>query len=89
MRARSLLQTSILGVCLSGSAATAGEIYKWTGADGVTHYSESAPALPGGGVPKPFTYISETFLPKLQEAGVDDATIRQLTHDNPFRAFSR
>lgn len=50
MRARRLLQISILGVCLGGSAVTAGEIYKWTGADGVTHYSESAPALPGGGV---------------------------------------
>ena len=47
------------------------------------------PALPGGGIPRPFTYISETFLPKLREAGVDDATIRQLTQDNPFRAFSR
>ncbi len=47
------------------------------------------PALPGGGVPKPFTYLSETFLPALQAAGVDAATIRQITHDNPFRAFAR
>jgi phosphotriesterase-related protein len=47
------------------------------------------PALPGGGIPRPFTYISEEFLPKLQEAGVDEATVRQLTHDNPFRAFAR
>jgi phosphotriesterase-related protein len=39
--------------------------------------------------PRPFTYISEEFLPKLRQAGVDDATIRQLTHDNPFRAFAR
>jgi phosphotriesterase-related protein len=47
------------------------------------------PALPGGGTPKPFTYLSETFLPKLRQAGVDERTIHQLTHLNPFRAFAR
>jgi phosphotriesterase-related protein len=47
------------------------------------------PALPGGGTPKPFTYLSETFLPKLRQAGVDELTIRQLTQSNPFRAFAR
>jgi phosphotriesterase-related protein len=47
------------------------------------------PAQPGGGIPRPFTYISEQFLPKLRAAGVDEATIRQLTHTNPFRAFAR
>ena len=47
------------------------------------------PAQPGGGIPKPFTYLSEIFLPKLRAAGVDDPTIRRLTHDNPFRAFAR
>ena len=47
------------------------------------------PAQPGGGTPQPFTYISEQFLPKLRAAGVDEATIRQLTHANPFRAFAR
>jgi phosphotriesterase-related protein len=47
------------------------------------------PAQPGGGTPKPFTYISQHFLSKLQATGVDDATIRLLTHDNPFRAFAR
>lgn len=47
------------------------------------------PAQPGGGSPRPFTYISETFLPNLQEAGLDEATLRQLTHANPFRAFAR
>ena len=46
-------------------------------------------ALPGGGVPKPFTYIPEQFLPKLRAAGVDEATIDQLTHTNPYRAFAR
>jgi len=47
------------------------------------------PALPGGGVPRPFTYLSEVFLPKLAAAGADDATIRKLTCENPFRAFAR
>jgi len=47
------------------------------------------PAKPGGGTPKPFTYISEQFLPKLAAAGSDQATIDMLTVDNPFRAFAR
>jgi phosphotriesterase-related protein len=47
------------------------------------------PAKEGGGTPRPFTYISEVFLPKLRAAGVDDATIRKLTQDNPFTAFAR
>lgn len=46
------------------------------------------PALPGGGTPKPYTYLSDQFLPKLRASGVDEITIRQLTHDNPFRAFA-
>lgn len=47
------------------------------------------PAQPGGGTPKPFTYLNETFLPKLSAAGVDDATINHLTRVNPFTAFAR
>jgi len=47
------------------------------------------PSQPGGGEPKPFTYISEVFLPKLQELGIDESTINQLTVKNPFLAFSR
>jgi phosphotriesterase-related protein len=47
------------------------------------------PAQPGGGVPKPYTRLSEVFVPKLRAAGVDEATIVQLTHDNPFEAFAR
>jgi phosphotriesterase-related protein len=47
------------------------------------------PAQPGGGVPRPFTYLSGHFLPKLRASGVDDAVLRQLTHTNPFRAFAR
>lgn len=48
-----------------------------------------ASAKPSGGTPRPFTYISETFLPQLRQAGVDEATVKQLTHANPFRAFAR
>jgi phosphotriesterase-related protein len=47
------------------------------------------PAQPSGGTPRPFTYISEQFLPKLRAAGVDEETVRRLTHTNPFRAFAR
>jgi phosphotriesterase-related protein len=47
------------------------------------------PALPGGGIPKPYTYLPDQFLPKLQAVGVDEATIYQLTHTNPYRAFAR
>ena len=45
--------------------------------------------IPGGGTPKSLTYINETFLPKLRAAGIADATLHQLTHTNPFRAFAR
>ena len=47
------------------------------------------PALPGGGVPKPYTYLAEQFLPKLLAIGVNEETIHQITHVNPFRAFAR
>lgn len=47
------------------------------------------PSKPGGGVPKPFTYLAETFLPKLRAAGVDEGAIRQLTETNPFNAYAR
>ncbi len=47
------------------------------------------PALPGGGTPKAYTYLSEEFLPKLRAAGVTEAVIRQLTQTNPFKAFAR
>jgi phosphotriesterase-related protein len=46
------------------------------------------PALPGGGTPKPYTYLSEVFLPKLRAAGVDEKTITALTYTNPFHAFA-
>jgi len=47
------------------------------------------PAKPGGGTPRPFTYLTETFLPKLKAAGVPEAVVRELTVDNPFNAFAR
>lgn len=47
------------------------------------------PAQAGGGTPKPFTYISQHFLPKLRAAGLGEDTIHTLTHANPFRAFAR
>jgi phosphotriesterase-related protein len=47
------------------------------------------PAQPGGGIPRPYTYISKQFLPKLRSHGVDEATIQRLTCENPFRAFAR
>jgi len=46
------------------------------------------PALPGGGVPKPYTYLPDQFLPKLRAIGVAEVTIHQLTHANPYRAFA-
>ena len=47
------------------------------------------PAKPGGGEPKPYTHLSEVLIPKLMQSGVDEQTIVQLTHDNPFGAFAR
>ena len=48
-----------------------------------------SPGQPGGGVPKPFTYLPEVFLPALAAAGCDAATLQRLTVENPFRAFAR
>lgn len=48
-----------------------------------------SPGQPGGGTPKPFTYLSEIFLPQLRAAGLSEDTLRQLTVTNPFRAFAR
>lgn len=47
------------------------------------------PAQPAGGNVKPFTSLWEDFLPRLRALGADEATIRQLTHTNPFNAFAR
>ena len=47
------------------------------------------PAQPGGGQPRPYTYLTDVFIPRLRAAGVDDTDIHRLTVDNPFRAFAR
>jgi phosphotriesterase-related protein len=47
------------------------------------------PAKPGGGVPQPYTYLTTHFLPKMRAAGIPEATIHQLTVENPFHAFAR
>jgi phosphotriesterase-related protein len=47
------------------------------------------PAQPGGGVPKPFTHLSDVMLPMLRERGVTEETILQLMVANPFAAYSR
>lgn len=47
------------------------------------------PAQPGGGTPKPFTYLNGHFLPKLIDVGVDETTVEMLMRRNPFDAFAR
>ena len=47
------------------------------------------PSKPNGGTQLPYTYLSEVFLPKVRASGVDEATVRQLTEKNPWRAFAR
>jgi len=45
------------------------------------------PGEVNGGTQKPYTYLIDTFIPKLRDAGVDDASIRMITQTNPVRAF--
>jgi phosphotriesterase-related protein len=47
------------------------------------------PAQPAGGVPKPFTHLTDVMLPLLRQRGVADDTIRQLMVINPFEAYAR
>ncbi|MEO5808420.1 esterase [Devosia sp.] len=47
------------------------------------------PAQTGGGVPRPYTALSQRILPALRQRGVDEQTITQLTEINPFEAFAR
>ena len=42
-----------------------------------------------GGEIQSYTYLSDSLLPKLRAVGMDEATIQQLTHTNPFRAYAR
>ena len=45
------------------------------------------PGSPNGGTQRSYTYLIDTFIPKLRDANVDDATIRMITETNPIRAF--
>jgi phosphotriesterase-related protein len=47
------------------------------------------PAAQPGAIPMPYTVLSERLIPKMREKGMDNTTIEQLTHKNPFRAFAR
>jgi phosphotriesterase-related protein len=47
------------------------------------------PAAQPGGIPQPYTVLSEALLPALRDAGADEATLRLLTATNPFNAFAR
>ena len=47
------------------------------------------PGQPDGGTPRPYTYLSETFLPQLRATGLEEAEIDALTRTNPFEAFAR
>ena len=47
------------------------------------------PSKPNGGPVKPFSYLSEIFLPKLRSSGVEEETVDQLTRANPFDAYAR
>lgn len=47
------------------------------------------PSKPGGGIPNPYTVLVDRFLPNLRAAGVDQETVEQLTHRNPFDAYAR
>jgi len=44
------------------------------------------PGAQPGGVPMPYTVLSERLIPKMRAKGMD---VEQLTHKNPFRAFAR
>jgi len=45
------------------------------------------PGEQNGGTQKPYTYLVETFIPKLRDSGVDDEAIRVITEINPICAF--
>ena len=47
------------------------------------------PVKPSGGTPNPFTYLIDSFAPKLRNAGVDQSTLRTLLQVNPFNAYAR
>jgi phosphotriesterase-related protein len=46
------------------------------------------PGQPNGGSQRGYTSLITSFIPKLKAAGFDEALVRKLTRENPFRAFS-
>jgi phosphotriesterase-related protein len=46
------------------------------------------PGQPNGGKQRGYTALITAFIPRLKRAGFDDAFVRKLTRENPFRAFS-
>ena len=47
------------------------------------------PARPGGGTPRPYTYLVDVFLPQLRARGVAESTIDLVTRTNPYEALAR
>ena len=45
------------------------------------------PGEQNGGTQMPYTYLIDTFIPKLRDSGVDNEAIRMITEINPIRAF--
>lgn len=42
---------------------------------------------PNGGEVKPFTYLTERFIPLMRSFGIDDRLVGTMTVANPARAF--
>ncbi len=43
---------------------------------------------PKGGTPRPYTHLTDVFLPLMRELGIDEQTIHRVTVENPARAFA-
>ncbi len=71
--------------------ASAAAPSRWTGYGDRILLSHDAgwyrPGETNGGTQKPYTYLIDTFIPKLGDVGVDEGTIRMITQMNPVRAF--
>lgn len=46
-------------------------------------------AAPGGGEPRPYHHLVESFLPMLRRAGLSESAVDGLVRLNPWRAFAR
>jgi len=47
------------------------------------------PAKPKGGNQRSYIHLSDVMMPLLRASGVDEATLKLLTEDNPFNAYAR